>query len=129
MYAMTSYFSLPAETDWEAVRQLARNRAMVYESVAGLRSKAFIVDPERRLYGAHYVWESREAIDRFLSSELFAGIVAKLGQPELRIFEVPAYLEQGEVVAVPAMSTAGIRTAPPSSFALATVASASSTAK
>ncbi|MGH9023110.1 MAG: DUF4865 family protein [Acidimicrobiia bacterium] len=101
MFAMTSYFSLPEQTDWESMRELARTRAIVYQSVPGLRAKAFIVDPERRLYGANYVWESREAIDRFLSSELFAGIVAKLGQPEMRIFEVPAYVEQGELVAIP----------------------------
>lgn len=97
MFTMTSYFSVPTGTDWAAMRKLAEDRAFRYRGLPGLRSKAFIVDPGRGLYGANYVWESREAIDNFLKSDLFAGIVERLGEPEVRIFEVPAYLEQGEI--------------------------------
>ena len=97
MFTMTSYFSVPRDGDWDAMRKLAEERAFRYRGLPGLRSKAFIVDPERGLYGANYVWESREAIDDFLGSELFRGIVERLGEPEMRIFEVPAYLERGEI--------------------------------
>jgi hypothetical protein len=97
MLTMTSYFSVPADTNWDEMRKLAEDRAFQYRGLPGMRSKAFIVDPERGLYGANYVWESREAIDDFLKSDLFAGIVERLGEPEMRIFEVPAYLEQGEI--------------------------------
>ena len=106
MYAMTSYFSLPDDTDWDAMRELARTRAVPYQAVPGLRSKAFVVDPERRLYGANYVWESRDALDTFLESDLFQGIVARLGQPEMHIYEVPAYLEQGIIVHLGTPTTA-----------------------
>lgn len=98
MFTMTSYFSVPGDGDWDAMRKLAEDRAFQYRGLPGMRSKAFIVDPERGLYGANYVWESREAIDSFLRSDLFRGIVGRLGEPEMRIFEVPAYLEQGEIV-------------------------------
>jgi hypothetical protein len=113
MFTMTSYFTVPAGTDWDAMRKLAEDRAFQYRGMPGLRSKAFIVDPDRGLYGANYVWESRAAIDDFLKSDLFAGIVERLGEPEIRIFEVPAYLEQGELAylasgaARPAASDAG----------------------
>jgi len=98
MFTMTSYFTVPTDTGWDAMRNLAEVRAFQYRGLPGLRSKAFIVDPVRGLYGANYVWESREAIDDFLKSDLFAGIVERLGEPEIRIFEVPAYLERGEIV-------------------------------
>ncbi|MGH3799349.1 MAG: DUF4865 family protein [Pseudonocardiaceae bacterium] len=95
---MTSYFSVPRDSDWDAMRKLAEERAYQYRGMPGMRSKAFIVDPEGGLYGANYVWDSRDAIDDFLKSELFRGIVQRLGEPEVHIFEVPAYLEQGEIV-------------------------------
>ena len=98
MYAMTSYFSMPEDTDWDEMRRLAQERAVPYQSVPGMRSKAFIVDTERGLYGANYVWESKQAADEFLESELFRGIVERLGQPDLHVMEVPAYLEEGEIV-------------------------------
>jgi hypothetical protein len=98
MFTMASYFSVPTDGDWDALRKLAEDRAFQYRGMPGMRSKAFIVDPERGLYGANYVWDSREAIDDFLKSDLFRGLVNRLGEPELRIFEVPAYLEQGEIV-------------------------------
>ena len=98
MYTMTSYFSLPKQADWDSMRKLAEQRADQYRGMPGMRSKAFIVDPERGLYGANYVWDSREAIDNFLESALFRGIVERMGEPEIHIFEVPAYLEQGEIV-------------------------------
>ena len=98
MYAMTSYFSMPEDTDWDEMRRLAQERAVPYQSVPGMRSKAFIVDTERGLYGANYVWESKQAAVEFLESELFRGIVERLGQPDLHVMEVPAYLEEGEIV-------------------------------
>lgn len=98
MYAMTSYFSMPEDTDWDEMRRLAQERAVPYQSVPGMRSKAFIVDTERGLYGANYVWESKQAADEFLESELFRGIVERLGQPDLHVMEIPAYLEEGEIV-------------------------------
>lgn len=97
MIAMTSYFNVPEGTDWDRMRELACDRAVLYRGLPGLRSKAFIVDPERGLYGANYVWESREHMEAFLSSEEFRGIKEKLGDPDLRVYEVPAYLELGQI--------------------------------
>ena len=91
MYALSIRFVLPETTDWEAMRQLARDRAPMYEGLAGLVTKAFVLDPETREYGGNYVWESAEAADAFLVSALFQGAVAKLGEAsEVRRYEVPA---------------------------------------
>jgi hypothetical protein len=98
MYALIVVFTLPEGTDWEAMRRTARERAALYAEVPGLRSKAFVLAPERRQYGGHYVWETREALNVFLTSDLFASSTAKFGEPELAIFEVAAYLSEGMIV-------------------------------
>lgn len=101
MYAMTALFTLPEDTDWNAMREFARQRAETYYlDLPGLKSKAFIIDSERRLYGGQYVWETREAMDAFIASDIFRGAREKFGEPEFRFFEVPAYVEQGALVGV-----------------------------
>jgi heme-degrading monooxygenase HmoA len=100
MYALTTRVFLPADTDWEAMRAVARERAQLYEGVPGLRTKALVLDPAQRAYGGLYIWESREALDAFLASDLFQAAVQKFGGAiEIRIYEVPALLEGGAVVA------------------------------
>jgi len=96
---MTIYFSLPEGTDWAAMREVARHRAPLYEDIASLRSKSWVVDPERHRYGGHYVWESAEAAQDFLASDLYKGFVLKYGSPDIQTFEVLAYIERGAVVA------------------------------
>ena len=74
MHAMVVRFAMPEGTDWETLRRVARERAEAYyRNLPGLRSKAFIISPERREYGGQYVWETREQLEEFLRSEIFAG--------------------------------------------------------
>lgn len=97
MIATSIRFILPASTDWNAMRTLMQERAKLYASVPGLRSKAFVLNVERREYGGNYVWETRGAFDKFLRSELYLSAVRKLGEPaEVKVYEVPAYVEYTE---------------------------------
>lgn len=99
MIASVIQFTLPPDTEWDAVRALARQRAAeYYVAVPGLRSKAFIVKPEAGIYGGLYVWESRAQLDAFLAGAVFEGIAARLGPPTIEIFEVPAYIEAGALI-------------------------------
>ena len=99
MIASVIQFTLPPETDWDAMRALARQRAEeYYRGLPGLRSKAFIVSPDAGIYGGLYVWTSRADLDAFLNGEVFAGITARLGVPTIEIFEIPAYVEAGALV-------------------------------
>ena len=99
MIAASIRFILPDGTDWKAMRELMNQRAALYHDVRGLRSKAFVLNPATREYGGNYVWESREALDAFLRSELYLGAVKKLGQPqEVKIYDVPAYVDNPSVV-------------------------------
>lgn len=99
MIASLIRFTLPADTDWDAMRALARQRAdEFYRTVPGLRSKAFIVDPDVGTYGGMYVWDSQAHLDALLATDVFRGIATRLGTPAIETFEVPAYIEAGALV-------------------------------
>ena len=48
--------------------------APAFAAVPGLASKVWLADRDDGVYGGVYVFESAEAADEFLSSELFAGV-------------------------------------------------------
>jgi hypothetical protein len=100
MIATTIRFVLPNGTDWNAMSELMRQRAALYHDVRGLRSKAFVLNPETGEYGGNYVWDNREAFDAFRDSELYLSAVKKLGEPrEVKIYEVPAYVDNASGLA------------------------------
>jgi heme-degrading monooxygenase HmoA len=100
MIATTIRFILPNGTDWNAMSELMKQRAALYHNVRGLRSKAFVLNPETREYGGNYVWDDREAFNAFRDSELYLSAVKKLGEPrEVKIYEVPAYVDNASVPA------------------------------
>ena len=100
MFAACFRFVLPEGTDWNAIRRLMKERAEQFRNVPGLRSKAFLLDVDRREIGGNYVWETREALDAYLRSDLYLNVVRKLGEPkELRIYEVPEYVDNAHAPA------------------------------
>jgi hypothetical protein len=99
MFAMTTRFTLPENTDWEQVRALAVRRAFeMYRAVPGLRSKAFIFAPDRNEYGGNYVWETQDDAEAFLRSDSWTTIVSLLGEPRIERAEICAYVEGGDLV-------------------------------
>ncbi len=98
MFAACFRFVLPDGTDWNAIRTLMKERAKQFSQLPGLRSKAFLLDVDRREIGGNYVWETREALDAYLRSDLYLNVVRKLGEPnELRIYEVPEYVDNAQM--------------------------------
>ncbi len=94
MFAACFRFVLPEGTDWDAMRRLMKERAKQFSKLPGLRSKAFLLDVERREIGGNYVWETREALEAYLGSDLYRDVVRKIGEPkELGIYEVPEYVD------------------------------------
>lgn len=97
MFAACFRFVLPDGTDWNAVRNLMKDRAKQFNKLPGLRSKAFLLDVDRREIGGNYVWETREVLDAYLRSDLYLDVVRKVGEPrELRVYEVPEYVDNGK---------------------------------
>jgi heme-degrading monooxygenase HmoA len=97
MFAACFRFVLPEGTDWHAMRNLMKERAKQFSKLPGLRSKAFLLDVDRREIGGNYVWETRESLEAYLRSDLYLDVVRKVGEPkELRIYEVPEYVDNAK---------------------------------
>ena len=94
MFSACFRFAVPQGADLNAMRSLMKERAKQFRNLPGLRSKAFLLDVDRREIGGNYVWETRESLDSYLRSDLYLEVVRKLGEPkELRIYEVPEYVD------------------------------------
>ena len=61
----------------------------------GLRSKAYVIDPERNEFGGFYLWESREQMTRVQGAEdWLRSVRERYGiTPTIRVFEVPVTVE------------------------------------
>jgi hypothetical protein len=109
MFAMTTRFTMPEDTDWEQVRALAVQRAYeMYRNVPGLRSKAFIFAPDRNEYGGNYVWETQDDAEAFLRSDAWSRIVSLLGEPRIERAAICAYVECGDLVWPPEHAPASV---------------------
>jgi hypothetical protein len=99
MFATTIRFSMPADTDWELMRQAAVRVAFEqFRAVPGLRAKAFVFSPERSEFGGNYVWETQDDAESYLRSAAWRAAVAQLGEPKVERTEVCAYVECGDLV-------------------------------
>jgi hypothetical protein len=99
MFATTIRFTMPEDTDWERLRQLAVRRAYeVYRAVPGLRAKAFIFSPERSEFGGNYVWDTQDDAEAFLRSDAWKKARSLYGEPRIERSEICAYVEAGDLV-------------------------------
>ena len=93
---------MPADTNWEGLRQLAIRAAFeIYRSVPGLRAMAFVFSPEQGQFGGDYVWETQDHAEAFLRSAAWRSAVSLYGEPHVERAEVCAYVEDGDLVFPP----------------------------
>lgn len=92
MHALQCVWDLGDRFDAVALRRRVNDRKSLYEKIPGLLSKAFVLDETSRRFGGFYVWRAPEDADLFLRSETYAASRAALGEPEIRRYEVPAYV-------------------------------------
>lgn len=62
-------FSYGKDFDGQALRKIADAAQGRFKGMAGLRSKAFTVDPAKRQAINFYIWDSQEAADAFFTDE------------------------------------------------------------
>lgn len=99
MVAASILFKLPLTTNWEELREKARNRAeSFYQNMPGLQTKAFVLNEETGEYGGLYIWDSKEKVEEFINSETFKGSRELFGTPEIKIFDLVAHIENGKLV-------------------------------
>ncbi len=92
MHALEYVWNLGDRFDAAALRKRVEERRAVYESLPGLLSKAFLLDEASRRFGGFYVWRDTQDADHFLRSDIFAASRAAMGEPEIRRYEIPAYI-------------------------------------
>ncbi len=62
-------FKLPANVDSAGAADLFRASAPKYEGLVGLVRKYYLFDAESHVGGGCYLWESREAAERFYDAD------------------------------------------------------------
>jgi hypothetical protein len=55
----------------EEYQNLCDKLALVYALVPGLISKVWLADPENNTYGGVYTWQSEQAMEEYIHSEIF----------------------------------------------------------
>jgi hypothetical protein len=74
MHTVIVTFSLNGLSD-EAFRQVATEVAPAFAEVPGLSFKLWLADAERSTYGGTYLFDTAEAADDYLASDLFVSAV------------------------------------------------------
>ncbi len=97
-------FSLKDEAknsmDQEAVKAHLANLVVEYGKVPGLKEKTFFMNPENLDQGAVLIWESQEAIDNYLKSDLYKTAVADIckGEPRWETYLITATIKDGVLI-------------------------------
>jgi hypothetical protein len=72
----------------------------VYQKVPGLKRKYFLADPKTGEAGGIYCFESQEALDKYLKSDVYRNVVLEnsKGKPKLETFVVLATTDAGVII-------------------------------
>ena len=85
--------------------KLCDDIAPAFAAVPGLVSKIWLKNSERGVYGGVYVWENREAFERYTASDLFKTVashpnLADISAQDFGILEAPTRVTNGLLTAV-----------------------------
>ena len=84
-------------TEYEAV---CDELAGAFAALPGLISKHWLADEKNNTYGGVYIWETRDAYQAFIDSELFAGVganpaLANITSKDFDVIEGPTRVTRG----------------------------------
>ena len=68
-----------AGLDPDVYRAHTEASAPAFAEMSGLREKVWLADPSTDSYGGVYAWESREAMEAYVSGPIFAALLANRG--------------------------------------------------
>jgi hypothetical protein len=87
-------FRYADDFDEARVWNIAENARAKFERMAGLRSKAFTIDVDRREATNFYVWDSEDAARGFFTEALLEGVTGLYGvQPSVEFAQIAALVE------------------------------------
>ena len=88
-------YDLPPSIGLDECRTHFSQIAPDFLKILGFLRKQFICAPDGKVAGGVYMWESREAAERFYSGEWLAGIRSRYGtEPKITYFETVALTDK-----------------------------------
>lgn len=94
MFGVFVTFRYGDDFDAQAVRNIAETAQARFKGMAGLRVKAFTVNPQKREAVNFYIWESKEAADAFFTAELLDRVTGHYRvRPILDFVQIAALVE------------------------------------
>ena len=87
-------------SDIEQSREFFRNNVELFKTVPGLKEKYYINDPRTSARGAFLLWESKDAFEAYLKSDIWKEEVLDncIGYPDIELYELDAILTQGVLI-------------------------------
>jgi hypothetical protein len=77
MHAQIITYQLSDISQAEYQEQMVAPDAPVLAEVNGLISKVWLADEEKNTFGGFYLWESKDAMEAFMRSDLVAAVVSR----------------------------------------------------
>jgi hypothetical protein len=77
MHAQIITYQLNDISQAEYLNQMVEPDAPILADVSGLISKVWLADEEKNTFGGFYLWESKEAMEDFMQSDLVAAVVSR----------------------------------------------------
>ena len=77
MQAQLITYQLKDISQAEYLKQMVEPDAPILSEVKGLISKVWLANEDKNTYGGFYLWESKEAMETFMHSDLVAAVVSR----------------------------------------------------
>ncbi|MEJ2740875.1 MAG: YdhR family protein [Dehalococcoidia bacterium] len=85
MIGMKVIFKTKEQSSEAEQRQLMSKLVEVYKNVPGIKQKYFLADPKTGEVGGFYAFESQEAVDEYLKSDVYKQVVLSNTQVEPKV--------------------------------------------
>lgn len=88
MLAMQYSIQLPMGYDTKLVRDRVKERSKLFQGLAGMRHKSYLLSERDHLYAPFYIWSDVAQARQFLFDDLFSGVVKSFRRPRVRSWMV-----------------------------------------
>lgn len=97
MIGLKVIFRSKNQTPESELKNLMAQLVEIYKQVPGLKRKYFLVDPKTGEVGGFYAFESQEALDVYLKSDVYKNVVVSnsQGEPKVETFVIMAATDDG----------------------------------
>jgi hypothetical protein len=77
MHAQIITYQLGSISQADYLKKMVEPDAPVLAKVKGLISKVWLADEKKNAFGGFYLWETKEAMDAFMRSDLVKAVVSR----------------------------------------------------